>query len=316
MNSSIERPPACLSDLKNSLSSKKSSCASAFRKHIDERVEERITQLRNDSEMKKKAFDDIMASSPAFEFAPEETPFQLSCFWAKRFKGQFTLECRADNNVCLYRQLFGDTTGDGKINLGIGERIVISREGNILIHENIDLDDDNHLFFGVPISYNPDAPYENTPEQINVQHRGSPDITCYHIYNGVVVPDTTNPTLEKGPNKTSEVVVHFGTETRAVLREENDYFIHCRIRDMYTQEKRYFIVEATEGGDGIHYSPISLHEEIYFLARDESESRIIHARSGKVVFSTQYHICDVASASDYIAIGANIEDKYIVMFLN
>lgn len=162
-------------------------------------------------------------------------------------------------------------------------------------------DEDEVLYFGVPISYRPGADYyrdENqiiigevyTPEKKGEEEPVHDDMHGVHEVNGVIVSDRLDPDLEI---EKEAYVEHIGAVPYSVIYYGNDHYKSYLLRNMRTQERHFFVFER-ELNFIFYGGPFLLRGEFFFVAKEEhcledgeydNVTHIIHARSHEIVYT-------------------------------
>lgn len=279
----------------------------SFSTSLDEEAQTKCNSIWYEREMKGKALESIMVLHPSRipSHAPEETPAPLNRLHNWRILGEWVVEKRADVNIFLLREVDGIDV-DGPIVPGAAFLDECQIDGTLVRRQNIRLDNENNVYFGVPVSFNPALPYCRDAEQINLQTIGASRLCDLHEHEGVIVGDKMNPTLEK-----DAYIIHMGPVPHSVQHEENDYFTSFLIRNMQTQVESYFVLQRDKD-EVVARSPMLLRGEFYFVIHylshfyedGISRSRIVHGRSKKTVAKFPRTISSIVTTTNCIVVAS------------
>jgi hypothetical protein len=288
------------------------SVMNLFSAGLDEKAQAECNRIWFEREMRGKALESILALHPTRvpSYDPEETPALLNELHTWRILGRWILEKRGDVNIFLVRNLDEIDMDEPAPGAGILEECLI--DGTLVHPCDIRLDNENYVYFGVPVSVNPELPYRRDAEQINLQTIGTSSIYDLHEHEGMIVGDKTDPTLEK-----DAYVVHMGLVPHSVRLEKNDYFTSFLIRNMQTQEESYFVFER-ENEETMNPAPMLLRGEFYFMFYQCSLrvcTCVVHGRSRKTVAKFHGYITSVVTCTNYIVLGKGMNGRTTVRVL-
>lgn len=267
----------------------------------------KIRDLYEFEEEKKKSFDKAVAyardvHSTSLEFDSEailsfnlisRKPISIEHYWYAEERGEFEFAIHRSTND-------EDCDAPHKVKIFSGTWI---DEGHFLTPIN----DENNLFFGVPITTKRDE--DSTRDTITLCETFN-TASCVHRNNeGDIVADIDDEELGVDGD-----VVHMGLTPYSVSTVSYKHHSIFVVRNMRGGEKRAFISDEEPG----YTSRIFLlNEEFFFVqhSKAKSHTRIVHAISGKCIHEFKKDFKQVVVCECYVALLSRSDDETKIVVL-